>query len=136
MLKSTYNIHVAGVLVPISHPENPFRTLYLSTAIEGILQENSQMEKSRRLAYTALSQSLLASAAFHHWKCDPRLVKYRDVGAKYRYRAIQSLRDTIEEAPLTANYQNLMIAILSLVTISVRCVPTNHSLESLTCHRS
>ncbi|KAI1066931.1 hypothetical protein LB507_011380 [Fusarium sp. FIESC RH6] len=114
-----YNIHVAGVLVPISHPENPFRTLYLSTAIEGILQEKSQMEKSRRLAYTALSQSLLASAAFHRWKCDPRLMEYRDVGAKYRYRAIQSLRDTIEAAPLTTNYQTLMMAILSLVTISV-----------------
>ncbi|RFN52968.1 lysyl oxidase-like protein 2 3 4 [Fusarium flagelliforme] len=114
-----YNIHVAGVLVPISHPENPFRTLYLSTAIEGILQQNMQMAKSRRLAYTALSQSLLASAAFHHWKCNQRLVEYREIGAKYRYQAIQSLRDTIKEAPLTANYQTLMMAILSLVTISV-----------------
>jgi hypothetical protein len=114
-----YNVHVAGVLVPISHPENPFRTLYLSTAIEGILQQNMQMGKSRQLAYTALSQSLLASAAFHHWKCNQRLVEYREIGAKYRYQAIQSLRDTIEEAPLTANYQTLMMAILSLVTISV-----------------
>ncbi|KAF4946233.1 hypothetical protein FSARC_14246 [Fusarium sarcochroum] len=90
-LMSHYNIHVAGLLVPVDHSENPYRRLYLSTAIE----------------------------AFHRWNCDQRQIRYREIGAKYRYQAMQSLQNAVNEGAPVASYQVLMITILSLVSIGV-----------------
>jgi hypothetical protein len=117
-LMSHYDTHVASLLMPVAHSENPFRRLYLSTAIEGIMNHDSSVRTSKEMAYTALYQSLLASAAFHRWNCDQRQV-HRETGAKYRYRAIQSLQNAVSNAASVANYQVLMMAILSLVTIGV-----------------
>ncbi|CEI60048.1 unnamed protein product [Fusarium venenatum] len=118
-LMSHYDTHVASLLMPVSHSENPFRRLYLSTAIEGMMYHDSSVTTSKGMAYIALYQSLLASASFHRWNCDQRQIMHRETGAKYRYRAIQSLKNAVSEAGSVANYQILMMAILSLVTIGV-----------------
>ncbi|KAF4443620.1 lysyl oxidase-like protein 2 3 4 [Fusarium austroafricanum] len=114
-----YNVHVAGLLLPVNHSENPFRNLYLSTALEGILHLNLHTGTSREMTYTALYQSLLASAAYHRWQCNKQDLIYRELGAKYRYYSIQSLQAAVTEAPPTVNYQALILAVLSLVTIGV-----------------
>ncbi|XEV04664.1 hypothetical protein FSHL1_009951 [Fusarium sambucinum] len=118
-LMSHYDTHVASLLMPVSHSENPFRRLYLSTAIEGMMYHDSSVTTSKGMAYIALYQSLLSSASFHRWNCDQRQIMHRETGAKYHYRAIQSLKNAVSEAGSVANYQILMMAILSLVTISV-----------------
>jgi hypothetical protein len=118
-LMSHYDTHVASLLMPVAHSENPFRRLYLSTAIEGIMNHDSTIRTSTGMAYTALYQSLLASAAFHRWNCDQRQMMHRETGAKYHYQAIQSLQNAVSNTASVANYQVLMMAILSLVTIGV-----------------
>ncbi|RGP79420.1 lysyl oxidase 2 3 4 [Fusarium longipes] len=118
-LMNHYDTHVASLLMPIAHSENPFRRLYLSTAIEGIVTHDSSIRTSKGMAYTALSQSLLASAAFHRWNCDQRQITHREAGARYRYRAIRSLQNAVSHTASVANYQVIMMAILSLVTIGV-----------------
>ncbi|KAF5660656.1 type I transaminase [Fusarium heterosporum] len=117
-LMNHYDTHVASLLMPVAHSENPFRRLYLSTAIEGIMN-HSHVRTSKGMAYNALYQSLLASAAFHRWNCDQKQVMHRETGARYRHQAIQSLHNAISNAASVANYQVLMMAILSLVTIGV-----------------
>ncbi|KAF4991500.1 hypothetical protein FGRMN_7774, partial [Fusarium graminum] len=117
-LMSHYNTHVASLLMPVAHSENPFRRLYLSTAIEGIMNY-AHVGTSKGMAYKALYQSLLASAAFHRWNCDQQQMTHRETGARYRHWAIQSLQNAISNPASVANYQVLMMAILSLVTIGV-----------------
>ncbi|KAJ4250923.1 hypothetical protein NW762_011573 [Fusarium torreyae] len=118
-LMNHYNTHVARLLVPVDHFENPYRRLYLPTAIEGILNRESRIKSPSDMAHTALYQSLLASAAFHRWNCDHRQIRYREIGAKYRYQAMKSLQSAVNEGAPAASYQVLMITILSLVSIGV-----------------
>ncbi|KAM5375749.1 hypothetical protein ACJZ2D_005805 [Fusarium nematophilum] len=117
-LMSHYNIHIADLLQPIGHSGNPFRNLYLSTALEGTSLYKSDSATS---TYSALSNSLVAASAFHIWNHNKSQTKYRELGARYRYNAIQSLQHAVGEAGsgLAANYKALMIAVLSLVTIGV-----------------
>jgi hypothetical protein len=124
-----YHIHVAGLIIPVDHSENPYRRLYLSTAIEGILNRESCITTSKEMAYNALYQSLLASAAYHRWYCDQTQTRYREIAARYRYQAMQSLQNAVQEAAPEANYQVLMITILSFITIGVS--PT--AFQSLIC---
>jgi arginine metabolism regulation protein II len=114
-----YYIHVAAVLLPLNHSDNPFRSLYLSTAMEGLFRHNSHTTTSREIACTALYQSLLASAAYHRWQCNKQDSIYHELGAKYRTNSIQLLQLALTQTPPTANYQALMLAVLSLVTIGV-----------------
>lgn len=114
-----YHIHVAGLIIPVDHSENPYRRLYLSTAIEGIFNRESRVTTSKEMAYSALYQSLLASAAYHRWYCDQTQTRYREIAVRYRYQAMQSLQNAVQEATPEANYQVLMITILSFITIGV-----------------
>ena len=119
-LMSHYNVHVAGLVIPVDHSENPYRRLYLSTAIEGILKRETSAKSPIEMAYNSLYQSLLASAAYHRWYCDQRQTRYREIGAKYRYHAMQSLQDAVQQGAPEANYQVLTMTMLSFVTIGVK----------------
>jgi hypothetical protein len=114
-----YNVHVADVLQPIDHCRNPYRNIYLSTALEGMWYQQSGIQRPEAKAYFALTQSLLASSAFHLWNCDKSQTKYQAVAMKYRFCAIQSLQDAVNEANLKSHYKALMTAVLSLITIGV-----------------
>ncbi|RTE83047.1 hypothetical protein BHE90_002429 [Fusarium euwallaceae] len=118
-LMNHYNIHVADLLQPIDHSGNPFRTLYLSTALEGVSYRAWDTETPTAKVYSALSHSLVAASAFHRWNCDQLQPNYREMGVKHRYFAIQALQDAIQEAGPAANYKILMVAVLSLITIGV-----------------
>ncbi|KAL7770015.1 hypothetical protein ACKLNR_001399 [Fusarium oxysporum f. sp. zingiberi] len=114
-----YYTHVAAVLLPLNHFDNPFRSLYLPTAMEGLFRHNANTTTSRETACTALYQSLLASASYHRWQCNKQDIAYHELGTKYRTSSIQLLQVALTQAPPTANYQALMLAVLSLVTIGV-----------------
>ncbi|RKK21810.1 hypothetical protein BFJ66_g9975 [Fusarium oxysporum f. sp. cepae] len=114
-----YYTHVAAVLLPLNHFDNPFRSLYLPTAMEGLFCHNANTTTSRETACTALYQSLLASASYHRWQCNKQDIAYHELGTKYRTSSIQLLQVALTQAPPTANYQALMLAVLSLVTIGV-----------------
>lgn len=114
-----YNLHVADLLQPIDHSGNPFRTLYLSTALEGVSYRAWDTETPTAKVYSALSHSLVAASAFHRWNCDQLQPHYREMGVKHRYYAIQALQGAIQQAAPAANYKILMVAVLSLITIGV-----------------
>ncbi|KAF4449364.1 lysyl oxidase-like protein 2 3 4 [Fusarium austroafricanum] len=118
-LFSHYHLHITSLMIPVDHSENPYRHLYVSTAVEGIISRGSHAKKSREMVYRALYQSLLASAAYHRWYCDKHQTHYRETGARYRYLAMQSLKDAIEDAAPETNYQLLIMTILSFITIGV-----------------
>jgi hypothetical protein len=131
LIKHYYD-HVAAVLLPLNYSDNPFRSIYLSTAMEGLFRYNSHATTSREVACTALYQSLLASAAYHRWQCNKQEMIYHELGAKYRINSIQLLQVALAQAPPTANYQALMLAVLSLVTIGVSQTCSYHSWSLLT----
>lgn len=116
-----YHIHVAGLIISVDHSENPYRRLYLSTAIEGIMNRESCITTSKGMAYNALYQFLLASVAYHRWYCNQRQTRYR-------YQAMQSLQNAVQEAAPEANYQVLMITILSFITIGVSSIAFQSSM--------
>lgn len=118
-LMNHYNLHVADLLQPIDHSGNPFRTLYLSTALEGVSYRAWDTETPTARVYSALSHSLVAASAFHRWNCDQLQPNYREMGVKHRYYAIQALQGAIQQAAPAANYKILMVAVLSLITIGV-----------------
>ncbi|KAJ4211179.1 hypothetical protein NW759_012659 [Fusarium solani] len=118
-LMNHYNLHVADLLQPIDHSGNPFRTLYLSTALEGVSYRAWDTETPTAKVYSALSHSLVAASAFHRWNCDQLQPNHREMGVKHRYYAIQALQGAIQQAAPAANYKILMVAVLSLITIGV-----------------
>ncbi|UPK95338.1 hypothetical protein LCI18_006273 [Fusarium solani-melongenae] len=118
-LMNHYNLHVADLLQPIDHSGNPFRTLYLSTALEGVSYRAWDTETPTAKVYSALSHSLVAASAFHRWNCGQLQPNYRDMGVKHRYYAIQALQGAIQQAAPAANYKILMVAVLSLITVGV-----------------
>lgn len=125
LIKHYYN-HVAAVLLPLNYSDNPFRSIYLSTAMEGLFRYNSHASTPREVACTALYQSLLASASYHRWQCNKQDMVYHELGAKYRINSIQLLQVALTQAPPTANYQALMLVVLSLVTIGVSQACSHH----------
>lgn len=126
LIKHYYN-HVAAVLLPLNYSDNPFRSIYLSTAMEGLFRYNSHASTPREVACTALYQSLLASASYHRWQCNKQDMVYHELGAKHRINSIQLLQAALTQAPPTANYQALMLVVLSLVTIGVSQARSHHS---------
>ncbi|KAF4973145.1 hypothetical protein FSARC_489 [Fusarium sarcochroum] len=116
---SHYNEHVADLLLPIDHSANPFRNLYLSTALKGVACLNLNITPLGSVVYSALSNSLIATSAFHIWNQNRDQAKYREIGVRYRYCAIQALRIAMRETGPGPDYRVLVMVMLCLVTIGV-----------------
>jgi hypothetical protein len=67
-----YIVHMSDLLQPISHPQNPDRTLYVPAALEVASDLPFHQTLSRNVK-SVLYHSLIASSALHLWNCNPML---------------------------------------------------------------
>ncbi|CAI0645171.1 unnamed protein product, partial [Colletotrichum noveboracense] len=116
-----YAEHVAVMLQPIQHPQNPYRQLYVPAALEAASSLTSpaqlRLQVPKATVKSVIFHSLLASSAFHLWNCLPSQVRYHQIGARHRQQALLLLQSAISIEMPTAEYKTLMVAMLSLVTI-------------------
>ncbi|KAH8879203.1 hypothetical protein GQ53DRAFT_586424, partial [Thozetella sp. PMI_491] len=114
-----YIVHVADLLQPIRHPENPYRNLYAPAALEAASSLVRRPLTTKAKAHSVLYHSLLSSSAFHLWSCNPRNSKYHEIGTQNRQRALALLHSAITPTKPPTDYKSLLMAMLSLVTIGV-----------------
>lgn len=119
LLMHHYMVHVADVLQPILHTQNPYRGMYVPTALEGACIRASDHKMTNAKPHSALYHALLASAAYHLWNCDKAQRKYQNMGAEHRYRALHSLQAAVNTPTPGSDHQILLMAMLSLVSIGV-----------------
>ncbi|KAH7165207.1 fungal-specific transcription factor domain-containing protein [Dactylonectria macrodidyma] len=119
LLMHHYMVHVADVLQAILHTRNPYRGLYVPTAIEGACIHVSDNRAAKAKPRSALYHALLASAAFHLWNCDKAQIQYKKMAVEHKYRAIHALQDAVNSQLPGSDHHVLLMAMLSLVTIGV-----------------
>ena len=120
-----YVIHVAGLLQPIDHPQNPYRTLYVPAALTAASGPSAEVQASadpNATVHSVLLHSLMSSASFHLWNCSPAHADYHKLGAQHRREALRLLNAALELHASAIDYKTLMMAMLSLVSIDV-CAP-------------
>ncbi|KAH8655496.1 fungal-specific transcription factor domain-containing protein [Xylariales sp. PMI_506] len=114
-----YIFHVADLLQPIRHPQNPYRNLYAPAALKVASRRNHAPPPPTETVNSVLYHSLLAASAFHMWACDPENAKHHKLGTYHRQQALLSLQYAIDSSNPPAEHQLLLMAMLSLVTIGV-----------------
>lgn len=113
-----YVIHIAGLLQPIAHPHNPYRTLYVPAALTAASGPPDQSGPNETI-HSVLLYSLMSSASFHLWNCNPAQPEYHKLGAQHRREALSLLNSALERQASSIDYKTLMMAMLSLVSIDV-----------------
>lgn len=117
-----YVVHVAGLLQPIDHPQNPYRTLYVPaalTAASGPLSQAVTLADPNSAIQSVLLHSLMSSASFHLWNCNPAYAEYHKLGAQHRQESLRLLNAALERHASAIDYKTLMMAMLSLVSIDI-----------------
>lgn len=115
-----YKDHVAGLLQPVLHPDNPWRTTYVPFALEGrsdlVLAQNPAPSCT---ASTAIFHGLLSSAAFHIRNLTGGSERFNNLGFRHRTKALQALNTALVDTDDPHLYTVQLTAMLSLVTIDV-----------------
>lgn len=119
MLMHHYLVHVADLLVPVVHSRNTFRDLYFPGAVRGAVIHQTIANDLQTQTQSTLYHSVLAAAAFHLWNCQRGTSQYRDIALQHKSRALGFLQAAVNHAAPNANNEDLIIAMLSLVTIGV-----------------
>ncbi|KAL2701581.1 hypothetical protein AAEP93_005879 [Penicillium crustosum] len=114
-----YLDHIADLLQPILHTQNPYRSLYAAAAIEGAQVSMSNQIATRAKLHSAIYHAILSSAAFHLWNRDKLQTRCYNIGAKHRHYAIQSVQAAVDSSTPGADYKFWLMAILSLCTLGV-----------------
>ncbi|EPE05890.1 c6 zinc finger domain protein [Ophiostoma piceae UAMH 11346] len=117
-----YVIHVAGLLQPIDHPQNPYRTLYVPAALTAASRPPTQtptITDPNSTIHSVLLHSLMSSASFHLWNCNPAYAEYHKLGAQHRRESLRLLNTALERHASAIDYKTLMMAMLSLVSIDI-----------------
>ncbi|KAL0934575.1 uncharacterized protein CTRU02_211374 [Colletotrichum truncatum] len=112
-----YADHIAVLLQPIEHPQNPYRQLYIPAALEAASGMSPMKQTNKQSVQSVILHSLLSSSAFHLWNCLPSQTSYHKIGSQHRQQALFLLQSTIRFEMTTTDYKMLMVAMLSLVTI-------------------
>ena len=114
-----YSLHVADILQPLSHPSNPYLSIYVPAAIEGL----SEALKAARVAAPSVKlctfHALVATAAFHLHSCNSFTTQYHNIGVAHRQIALQCMQLALGDEINKSSYKDLMMAMLSLITIGV-----------------
>ncbi|KAE8423816.1 fungal-specific transcription factor domain-containing protein [Aspergillus pseudocaelatus] len=113
-----YAEHVAHLMQPVAHQNNPFRSLYLPLAIEG----SFYLERYRDLggnmsARAAVFHSLLTTAAFHVLGLGLQNRDLERLAFHHKQQALVALRCALSKKRST--YKELMIGVLSLVSMDI-----------------
>lgn len=113
-------IHVVShVMQPISHPQNPYRSIYAPRAIAAgsiIVGINNGGSHSG----AALSHALLAVSAFHLYRHQPEKQHYDKLARLHRVEALSSLKKALVRGESSSDSFTTLSAMLSLVSIDVR----------------
>lgn len=118
LLFNHYSLYVANILQPLSHIENPYRSLYVPAALEGSMETPAKNDApSVRLC---IFHSLVATAAFHMSSYNPRLHRYHKIGILHRQMALRCMQLALAEGTSQSNYRQFMVALCTLLTIGVR----------------
>lgn len=118
MLMHHYTNNIVHLMQPVSHRENPFQTLYLPLAIEGSsFTETSQGSQGISPATVAVFHSLICSAATNLQGLGSRDSKLQQLACWHKERALNALRNSLVRK--VGRYKDLMVAILSLVSVDV-----------------
>ncbi|KAJ5923476.1 hypothetical protein N7454_008721 [Penicillium verhagenii] len=113
-----YKDHVAALLQPVWHAENPWRTTYLPFALEGcpdlFVIQNAGPSSA---ASTAIFHGILSSAAFHLRNLTGGAERFNCLGFQHRSKALQALNTALIDTDDSHLYTIQLTAMLSLVTI-------------------
>lgn len=129
-----YLDHVADLLQPILHTQNPYRSLYAAAAIEGAQVRMSNQIATRAKLHSAIYHAILSSAAFHLWNRDKLQTGCHNIGAKHRHYAIQCVQAAVDSSTPGGDYKFWLMAILSLCTIGVSMDELDASIRSQCTH--
>jgi hypothetical protein len=127
-LLTYYVANVADILVPVNHPQNPFRSIHLQFET-GIGADPSHdglkyTSKPTRGSKNSILCSLVSTAAFHLREQDgvesQLKTKLDQIGREYHVKAIGHLRDALASPSSAFETHYLKVsAILTLVTSNV-----------------
>lgn len=113
-----YVENIASLLQPIPHPQNPYRKLYVPAALQAISEWLPKAKMATPTVSSVIFHSLIASSAFHLGNCGPEQTRFLTLGSQHRQLALHCLQSAINPAMATSEYKLLMVAMLSMVTIS------------------
>lgn len=126
MLMYHYMNHVAELLQPVLHPQNPWQTTYFRFALEGCNDAafgRTSLSLSETKVSTAIFHGVLSSAAFHLRNATVDSSKYHKLGLQHRAKALRALNEALALPQVPELYTVYLTAMLSLVTIDVRAPP-------------
>ncbi|KAB8204207.1 fungal-specific transcription factor domain-containing protein [Aspergillus parasiticus] len=113
-----YAEHVAHLMQPVAHHNNPFRSLYLPLAIEGSFYlQGYQDLGGNTSARAAVFHSLLTTAAFHLLGLGLKNQDLERLAFHHKQQALVALRCALSKKRST--YKELMIGVLSLVSVDI-----------------
>ncbi|KNG91038.1 hypothetical protein ANOM_000778 [Aspergillus nomiae NRRL 13137] len=112
-----YVTNVAEILLPVSHPGNPYRSLYAPAALEGSLYFQSGPFNAAPNIGLCIFHSLISASAFHLHRCHDFNSEYHRLGIMHRQVALQSLQMVLMKEIPVLDYKTLLVALLSMVTI-------------------
>ena len=113
-----YSANVSDILQPLFHPDNPYRSIYVPAALEGLFGSESTIKVAVPNVKRCIFHSLIATAAFHLSGCNSA-PKYHKIGIRHRQVALQCMQLALNEGRSQVYYRHFMVALFSLITIGV-----------------
>ncbi|KAJ5247252.1 hypothetical protein N7468_002235 [Penicillium chermesinum] len=115
-----YSTRVANVLQPLSHPENPYRSIYVPLAVEGVFEMGQIAKMVAPCVKICTFHAIIATAAFHmHGSDVSGSSEYHKIGHVQRQMALKCMQLALLDETLPTNYQSFMTAMMSLLTVGV-----------------
>ncbi|GMG13226.1 unnamed protein product [Aspergillus oryzae] len=112
-----YVTNVADILLPVTHPGNPYRSMYAPAALEGSLYFESGAFNAAPNIGLCIFHSLISTSAFHLHRCYNFKSEYYRLGIIHRQLALESLQMVLMKDVPLLNYKTILVALLSMVTI-------------------
>jgi hypothetical protein len=114
-----YSLYVANLLQPLSHPRNPYQSIYMPIALESLQQPSPGRPIPALNLKRCLFHSIIATSAFHLHTCNSFASSFCKMGIVHRQIALRCMQLAIERDTSHCYYKEFMIALLSLITIGV-----------------
>ncbi|CAG8890083.1 unnamed protein product [Penicillium egyptiacum] len=118
MLMHHYMQHVVHLMQPVSHPRNPWKTVYLPLALHGSSQLDLPKSWNQlHSASVAVFHGVLSIAAVNLQSMEADQEALERLACHHKQRALVALQSTL--ATKSTPYKDIMAAILSLVSADI-----------------
>ena len=114
-----YPLNVANLLQPLSHPRNPYQSIYVPIALETLQEPSFGRHIPTQSLKRCLFHSIIATAAFHIHSCNDSAPSFHRMGIVHRQFALRCMQLAIQQGISRSHYREFMMALLSLITIGV-----------------